>query len=299
MVDSLTRKMMDLGFTQYEAKAYIALLRNHPATRYELSKLSGVPRSAIYDVIHRLESQGAVNALATKPEKYIPLPPEKLMDLLESRYQSKVRELRTRLSEIDLTIEMGHLWNITGYDNLILKCRELINQAQREIYLSGWRREILKLENELRQAVDRGVKVVIFSFTRIPSIGHVFSYGLEEEDLARVWDPRIILVRDMEELVMGDSNLAHSRKVAWTDNRAIVEIAANHVVLDITLFGLRMGVDIGEAVIEQRSGELDELARLLSEKYPDNPWFNLQLLNNPRALFEQLADQEREDARKE
>ena len=29
---------------QYEAKAYVALLRKSPVTGYELSKLSGVPR---------------------------------------------------------------------------------------------------------------------------------------------------------------------------------------------------------------------------------------------------------------
>jgi len=36
-------KLIALGFSEYEAKAYVALLRENPVTGYQLSKLSGVP----------------------------------------------------------------------------------------------------------------------------------------------------------------------------------------------------------------------------------------------------------------
>lgn len=42
---SLVELWMDIGFTEYEAKAYIALLRLGPATGYQIAKESGVPRS--------------------------------------------------------------------------------------------------------------------------------------------------------------------------------------------------------------------------------------------------------------
>jgi len=40
-------KLVKIGFSEYEAKAYVALLRESPVTGYELSMLSGVPRSMI------------------------------------------------------------------------------------------------------------------------------------------------------------------------------------------------------------------------------------------------------------
>ncbi|MBN1935168.1 MAG: TrmB family transcriptional regulator, partial [Anaerolineae bacterium] len=36
-------QLVKIGFSEYEAKAYIALLRENPITGYQLSKLSGVP----------------------------------------------------------------------------------------------------------------------------------------------------------------------------------------------------------------------------------------------------------------
>jgi len=287
--------MQELGFTMYEARAYLALLQDYPATRYEISKRSGVPRSAIYDVINRLERFGAVNALDTKPEKYIPLPPDKLLQLLESQYKSKINEFKRSIEDIEANLELGHLWNISGYKNLILKAKEMINNAAREIYLSAWNREIMELKEDLKEAVEKGIKVVIFSFTRVPDIGMVFSYALDERALEKVWDHKIILVRDMEELLMGEANKKYSRKAAWTHNRAIVEIAANHIVLDITLYGLRAGVDVSSAVIENHPGELKVLGKLLKEKFTDNPFLNLNFSQLESTLANHKLDNGKSD----
>ena len=51
--DPITR-LNRIGFSEYEAKAYVALLRKSPVSGYELSKMSGVPRSMIYEVVGKL-----------------------------------------------------------------------------------------------------------------------------------------------------------------------------------------------------------------------------------------------------
>jgi sugar-specific transcriptional regulator TrmB len=271
MLEKLAKKMVDLGFTGYEAKAYVSLLQNYPVTRYELSKSSGVPRSAIYDVIRRLESYGAVSVMSTNPEKYVPLPPEQFLKMLEHRYSQRLEVFRKSISEIQTNIEPEQLWNLTGYNNLILKAQEMIKSANSEIYLSAWKREIIELEKYLHDAEQRGVKIVVFSFTSIPRIGRVFSYDIDEQKLEKVWEHKIILVRDHEELLMGEANREVQRKAAWTLNKAIVQIAENHIILDITLYGLRAKVDVNEVVIENHPGELDLLAKLLKEKFPESP----------------------------
>lgn len=275
MLDAIAKKMCNLGFTQYEAKAYVSLIHHYPATRYELSKNSGVPRSAIYDVISRLESYGAVSVISQNPEKYVPLPPEQFLKILEQRYAQKIEVFRKSLTEVKINIEPEQLWNISGYDNLISKAEEMIQNAQSELYISGWRSEFLALEKFLRSAGKRGVRIVLFSFTKIPEIGQVFSYGLNEDELAKVWDHKIVLVRDHEELLMGEVNREIEKKVAWTMNRAIVQIAENYINLDITLYGIRAAVDVRDAVIEANPGEFELLDKLLRENLPENPILNL------------------------
>jgi len=101
MLTYLIDLMRQLGFTNYEAKTYLFLLQNNPATRYELSKYSGVPRSAIYSVINKLEKDGLVNAIHTEPKRYyIPLPPEQLLKLLETRHKEILKEFQKNIDKI-------------------------------------------------------------------------------------------------------------------------------------------------------------------------------------------------------
>ncbi len=265
-LDDIALRMKKLGFTTYEAKAYVSLLQNHPATRYELSKHSGVPRSAIYDVISKLEAMGAVNGLYTEPQKYTPLPPDQLFDLLERQFRERVEDVRKSMKTFETAIEPGHLWNIVGYENMIHKAREMVEKARKCIYLSVWSREAGMLRSELKQARKRGVKVILFSFTELAEKGDcVYSYNLPERELMRIWNHKIILVVDQKELLMGDADNKLPKKTAWTQNTAIVDIATNHIILDITLFGMRNGIDVSQTVTEMQKGDTDQLQVLLQK----------------------------------
>jgi sugar-specific transcriptional regulator TrmB len=278
-LDQIASRVKELGFTVYEAKTYVSLLQNSPVTRYELSKNSGVPRSAIYGVIKQLENLGAVNALYSEPEKYVPLPPEQLFRLLEDRLKLKISDARESLKGIESNLVTDHLWNIVGYQNMIHKTKEIIENAQEEIYLSVWKREFDLLEKQLEKAASKNVKITIFSFTDIRfDTEYLYSYNIKEKELQKFWDHKIILVADRRELLMGEADFQFPKKTAWTTNRAIVDIATNHIILDITLFGLRLSVDVNSAVRKMQNSEIDYLAELLHDKYPDNPFMNLENL---------------------
>ncbi|MBD3225950.1 MAG: hypothetical protein GF313_14580 [Caldithrix sp.] len=277
-LEKITDKIKKLGFTAYEAKAYIALLHNNPVTRYELSKNSGVPRSAIYDIIRKLEYLGAVNATSSKPEKYVPLPPEQLFNLLERRFKEDIEEARESLQNFDTELEPGHLWNISGYKNMLHKAREMIGRARHSIYISLWHREAERLTDDINMAIDRGVRTVIFAFTPIMIKGaELYSYELSESELEKVWNHKIILVRDQKELIMGEAEYKNPRKTVWTRNKAIVDIATNHIILDITLYGIRKHIDVGETVSAMQKGGFQYLDHLITNHYSDK---NNTLLNS-------------------
>lgn len=263
--EQIEQRFKELGFTAYEAKAYLALLRQNPVTRYELSKNSGVPRSAIYDIIRKLENLGAVSAMYVQPEKYVPLPPNQLLELLERQFNERISEAKHSLQKFSTDIEPGHLWNIVGYKNMLHKAREMIARADKSIYLSLWQRECQILREDLIEASQRGIEITAFSFTPldIPS-QRVFSYQIPDSQLYKIWDRKIILVIDKNELLMGEADDKHNRKTAWTDNRAIVDIATNHMILDITLFGMRKKVDVGDTVTAMESSGFKNLGKLLN-----------------------------------
>lgn len=67
------------GSTKYQAKTYLALLADHPATGYHLSKKSGVPRSIVYKALGHLHMRGAILQTSSgRATQYRPLPPKEV-----------------------------------------------------------------------------------------------------------------------------------------------------------------------------------------------------------------------------
>jgi sugar-specific transcriptional regulator TrmB len=86
-------QLTTLGFTEYEAKVYLALLHEHPATGYQVGKLAGVPRSMVYEALGRLEARGAVlKSFDEKATLYRPVSPDMLLD----RYEQGAASARRR-----------------------------------------------------------------------------------------------------------------------------------------------------------------------------------------------------------
>ena len=78
-------KALDLlkgsGMSGYEAKAYVALLgAGEPLNGYEVAKLSGVPRSTVYETLGKLVARGfAFQVSEDDTVSYVPLPADALV----------------------------------------------------------------------------------------------------------------------------------------------------------------------------------------------------------------------------
>ena len=94
MPNSAVAGLVAIGFSEYEAKAYVSLLQKSPVSGYELSKLSGVPRSMIYEVAGKLTARGAAMTLrAGGSTKYAPVPAAEYLDLLHREHEELIDSL--------------------------------------------------------------------------------------------------------------------------------------------------------------------------------------------------------------
>ncbi|RKY47251.1 MAG: hypothetical protein DRP91_07875 [Candidatus Neomarinimicrobiota bacterium] len=264
--DEIIAQMVKMGFTVYEAKTYLALLKSNPATGYEVSQIAHIPRSVIYSVLRKLESEGVVISIHDKPKKYIPLSPKQFLSKMEFEFSAKLSELKKKLLKFNNKPETEGFWNLRGYQVLIQTCESLIREASSSVYISGWKREIEHLKDALLSARKRGVDVIIFSFNDIDkNLGEVFCYGIDENKLSKMWGHKLIVVVDSKELVMGPSNMTDYEQAIWTQNRAVLTIAVNYIILDITLYGQRFGVDVSKTVSRMMPERVNSLEDLIKE----------------------------------
>jgi sugar-specific transcriptional regulator TrmB len=245
IVDALT----EMNFTATDARAYIALLKGAPATGYEISARSGLPRSAIYTVLKKLEASGLINAIQQDPVRYVPLPPERLLELLESRFQRNLSQLKDSLKSLRGKTAEAPTWTVHGYPALLEQAEQLIGGTKEVLVGSLWGREAQALAPRLREAVARDVELIFFSFTPLPEdIGHTYSYGISEEKLASYWEHKIILVADHERALIGGAQQTEHTQAVITEVPALIEVAISNLVLDLTLFGQRHEHDMSEVI---------------------------------------------------
>jgi sugar-specific transcriptional regulator TrmB len=263
ILDSLT----GLGFSTNEARAYTGLLVESPATGYEIAQRAGIPRSAIYAVLKRLEDGGLVARVEETPARYAPLPPSDLLGVLRRRFEGSVRSLDEALRKLRPPPPPVDLWNVTGYEEVLDRAESLIQGSLRYLFLSVWRREAERLMPALDAAAKRKVKLISFSFCALDGLpGRVFSYGLEERDLEAFWKHKMILVVDHARALMGGTEPKERSEAVVTGHPAIIEVALNNIALDITLLSQRKKLDATESMIEMLGDRLGSLDPLFAKK---------------------------------
>ncbi len=93
-----------LGLTDYEAKAYEALVKLGKATAAQISKESGVSYGKIYTVLGSLEAKGLAKTVPEMTKKFVPTDPESLMQLVKKKEQ-ELGSLKTSINELKKVYE--------------------------------------------------------------------------------------------------------------------------------------------------------------------------------------------------
>ncbi|MCP3953377.1 MAG: TrmB family transcriptional regulator, partial [Desulfobacterales bacterium] len=124
--------LKELGFTQYEAACYMALISKHPINGSKLSKISGIARSRIYDVLRSMISKGYV--LETDSSQYAPFPPDELIKKLRIKFEKNITTFEKKVDKALQEPTYDHIWTLTGYENIMLKAKQMIENAETEIY---------------------------------------------------------------------------------------------------------------------------------------------------------------------
>ena len=237
VADGPLDKLARIGFSEYEAKAYVALLRESPVTGYQLAKLSGVPRSMIYEVLGKLTARGAAMTLRKEGStQYAPVPAQEFLEQLHREQDALISALADELSGLDAASDLDYVWNIEGHANIMAKAEEMIEQAGSRIYLSLLPATFPALGPVLEAAAARGGQVVVYSTEQLDLPGgRVISTPVPEEVNERVEGLWLVLVIDGEEVLIGELLNENEARASWTGSPLFVFVAEHHMRTDLYL----------------------------------------------------------------
>jgi len=190
-----------LGFSQYEAACYMALVGNHPVNGSQLSKVSGIARSRIYDVLRSLTAKGFVIEVNTG--LYAPLP----------------------AARADRKDDFEFIWTLTGYDNVMEKARHMIQDAKKEIYARLFPEADQRLSRDLVKAEKSGVAIRYIAMGDIPRRFAVQVTHPDHENLiATIGGRSFDIITDKSEALVGIFEVGNedASPINWTRNQWFV-----------------------------------------------------------------------------
>jgi sugar-specific transcriptional regulator TrmB len=227
--------LLALGFTEYEAKTYLSLLGQSPASAYEAAKASGVPTSKIYEVLKKLAGKGIITPIDDgKTKRYAPAEPDEFLDAYQSRTARIIGTLRSQLAAARGQRERSQIWNINEYDYLIDKARRMIEGAGVSVLLSLWEEELALLEDSVREAQRRNVRVVVVHFgPPALSFGQMYRHPIEDTLYQEKGGRGIVIVVDSKEVLMGTISEGQRVEGAWSQNGGFVMMAEDYIKHDV------------------------------------------------------------------
>lgn len=248
--DALTAQLVELGMTRNEAVAYLTLVEDDTAeglTGYEVAARSGIPRSAVYGVLRKLEDSSAAFVYGDKPVRYVATDPAQLIDHVRRNTASQLDRLSEGLASLPKRAHPEPVWILRRYDEVIERIRRMIRGAEHAIYLSVWPRELELLRADLEAVGDSPLHRVLHSPTGPVEAPPGFSCWVDElapsDDAKASWSHKALVVVDRREALIGGTEPETDNHAVWTTNPSLVDVATNHIVLDITLMSRRSGRD--------------------------------------------------------
>ncbi|HZD55313.1 MAG TPA: helix-turn-helix domain-containing protein [Anaerolineales bacterium] len=240
-----TTKLQGLGFSQYEAQAYVALLQANPLNGYELAKASGVPRANIYNVLAKLEERGAVVRLDTEGSvRYSPVAPEELIHRVQQSLKSSLEDTKACLNNVAVQSEYENVWNAHGYPVLLEHARSMIDAAQKRLVVAFWPQEANQISDRLDSAEQRGVDLTILCMAGCPHVcaacrGKVYRYHVLPPQSSR-W---LVMIPDESEVLTGEIKPDGQTLAVRTRQKLMVDLSTWYIRHSIAIAA--MMADLG------------------------------------------------------
>jgi len=254
----VTNDMKQLGFSEYECKAYLNLLEEFPLNGYALSKNSGIPRSRIYEVLKNLIAKQMVfEQEEGKNKLYYPVDPDIFIKKLKIRYEdlfSNISQFANRVysekKQDDRLVVIKGRQNIIGF--LVL----LIRGAEKRIAISIWDEEIRELTEELENAVQRGVALRGIYFGENIPFDTLVPHRRIKRYMAEKKERYISIIIDGSHTISGIVSREEESKVTWTQDEGFIEISEDYIAHDL--------------LVNLYSASLDEAGYQAFEEFVDN-----------------------------
>lgn len=256
IIDEKINLLNSLGLTDSESKVYLTLMQFGNTSGYEASKLSGVPRSKIYNTLESLVRKGFI--IFSEQEgstRYTSVPIDEISEKIKYDMNATLDELSVQLKDYESATDLDYIWHIKEYKNVFTKCRHIIDATENELLIQIWEDDISEIISELIELEAKGVKIVLVFFSENEKVtlplNNYVRHGMLKQKYKEMGGRFITLVSDNKQVIFGQILSKNVAKVIWTKSRPMISMSAECVRHDMYFY---RSADLCQAEMKKELG---------------------------------------------
>jgi len=156
-------QLTSFGLSTYAARTFVALVSLGEGTAEDVSDVSDVPRTRVYDAADELIDRGLVDVKQSNPKRYWAISTETAGRQFEKEYEHRVATLTDALDRIEpdhRSTEQRGVWTVTGHGTITERVIEFVSNAEEEVvYMTVEELLTDEVVEALSAASDRGVTI--------------------------------------------------------------------------------------------------------------------------------------------
>ena len=124
------------GLSGYAAEMFVALVSLGSGSAKDVSEVSEVPRTRVYDAAQELHKRGFVDIQESRPRKFWPVSAETTGRKFKQEFQYRTTVLTEAVDDIEPVVrreEQRGAWTVTGYEAVTDRVLEFFDSAEDEI----------------------------------------------------------------------------------------------------------------------------------------------------------------------
>lgn len=135
----IVEKLVKLGFSEAEANVYIELLKNPGKNGTQMSKNLPLSRTAVYKALEALCNKKYIYLIPTEGENknYNAKNPSEFIESIKIEYKNILDSIALDLQKLYNPNAFFETYNISSYENIMIKLKNMMLEAQKSIVISG------------------------------------------------------------------------------------------------------------------------------------------------------------------
>jgi sugar-specific transcriptional regulator TrmB len=249
MDEAVVSRLQALGFSLYEARVYVGLLRHGPQNGNEVSKSAGLPSSKVYSTLERLAVRGVVHSVRRgSTTQYVCISPDELMHRLREDFEEPLDFLEKTLPSLAAFEPAAEVLTVSGLDAIRENSRFIVVDARDEIYLSVWSDDLGSIADELTAAHARGVRIfgMLYGDELPLEAGSWLAHSYRQIVTDRIGGRMLTLVADGEEALVAHIPRRGAATAVRTRNPVLALITREYLHHDIVLQRAQLAIGFDE-----------------------------------------------------